>query len=312
MLEAMDEARFREAERRLWDSFEVAPTERRVQLGRSGTTVRIQEVGEGPAVLFVHGAANGGSSWASLVAQLDGFHCVLLDRPGCALSDPIPATFDDIEAIETFANTMIPDVLDAVGLTSAHVVATSYGGYFALRAAATHPDRIDRMVEFGWTIGAPMAKVPIAMRLSSVPIVGWAMARVPPSERAVRIMLRQIGLGHALESGRFTQESIDWYVALLRDTPTLRNEIRATPRVILPVRGMNERVLLPTTLLADICTPIQFLWGEDDPNGGADIAERFVELLPSAKLELMPGVGHAPWIDAPDHAAFTTRTFLGL
>ena len=307
----MNEVRFRDAEQRLWQSVGVIPTERRVHLDRLGVTVRVQEVGEGPPVLFVHGGSNGGTSWAQLIARLDGFHCVMLDRPGCGLSDPIPATLTDIEKLETFADAMIPDVLDGIGLARANVVATSYGGYFALRAAAAHPNRFERIVEFGWTIGAPMAKVPPLMRLASVPMLGWVMARVPPNERAVRMMLRQIGLGRALESGRFSQESVDWFLALMRHTPTMRNELKATPRVITPIGGMNPRVLLSERLLASIPTPILFLWGEEDPNGGVDIARPFVDLLPNADLELMSGAGHAPWIDDPDHAAAVTRRFLG-
>lgn len=74
---------------------------------------------------------------------------------------------------------------------------------------------------------------------------------------------------------------------------------------------MDERVLLPVSLLAKIRTPVYFLWGEEDPFGGADIARRFVKHLPNAELELLLGVGHAVWIDDPDHAAATTRRFLG-
>ena len=276
MRAAEREGRFREAERRLWDSVGVAPAERRVHLARQRVTVRVQEIGDGPTVLFVHGASNGGSSWAPLVARLDGFHCVLLDRPGCGLSDPIEGRIAHIEALEAHADSLIPDVLDALGAARAHVVATSFGGYFALRAAAAHPERIDRMVEFGWTLGAPMAAVPLAMRLSSVPVIGWTMARVPPNEWAVRMILRQIGLGQALASGRFTQEAIDWYLALLRDTPTMRNELKATPRMIHPLRGMSERVLLSSALLARIQSPILFVWGTDDPNGGGEIGRAHV------------------------------------
>ena len=306
----MNEFRFREAERRLWDSVGVTPTERRVHLERRDIAVRVQEVGEGPAVLLVHGGSNGGSSWAPLVSRLEGFHRIMLDRPGCGLSEAIPTSFTDLAGVEEYADTMISDVLDGLGLTRAHVVATSFGGYFALRGAAAHPDRIDRIVEFGWTIGAPMAKVPFTMRLAGVPGVGRIIGRVPPNERTVRMILRQIGLGAAIESGRFTQEAIDWFLALLRDTPTMRNEIRTTPRVILPVHGMNERVLLPANLLAGIHTPTRFVWGEEDPNGGAEIARRFVGLLPNAELELMAGVGHAPWMDDPDHCASRTSEFL--
>ncbi len=307
----VNELRFREAEQRLWESVGVAPTERWLHLDRANCAARVQEVGSGPPVVFIHGASNGGTSWASLVARLDGFRCILLDRPGCGLSDPLPTPPDDIADIEAHADNLIADLLDVLGLAEAHVVATSYGGFFALRGAAAHPDRIDRILEFSWTVGAPMARVPLVMRLGSVGGVGWLMARVPPTERAVRMLLRQIGLGAALESGRFDQASLDWYVSLLRDTHTMRNEFEASPKLVSPIHGLNERVLLPAGLLADIRSPVYFLWGEDDPNGGADIAREFVGQLPNAELEMMAGAGHAPWIDDPDHAAAVTKDFLG-
>ena len=305
----MNVLQFRDAERRLWESVGVEPTERRLHLDRAGCAVRVQETGAGPAVVFVHGASNGGSSWASLVARLDGFRCIMLDRPGCGLSDPFPSRPHGIEGIEARADTLIVDLLDALGLSEAHVVATSYGGYFALRGAAAHPDRIGRILEFGWTVGAPMTKVPAVMRLASASGIGWLMARIPPTERAVRMLLRQIGLGAALDSGRFDQASLDWYVALLRDTDTMRNDLAASPKLVSPIHGVNERVLLPARLLADIRSPVHFLWGEDDPNGGADVARQFSGQLPNAELELMAGAGHAPWMDDPDRSAVVTRSF---
>ena len=66
----------------------------------------------------------------------------------------------DIEAVESYSDSLLRDVLDALELPSAHVVATSYGGYFAFRGAAAHPGRVDRIVEFSWPMGAPMHKVP--------------------------------------------------------------------------------------------------------------------------------------------------------
>lgn len=306
----VNELRFREAEQRLWESVDIAPTERWLHLDRANCSVRVQEVGSGQAVVFIHGGSNGGSSWASLVARLDGFRCIMLDRPGCGLSEPLPTRPVGIAGIAAYADSLIADLLDALGLAESHIVATSFGGYFALRGAAAHPDRIDRIVEFGWTVGAPMAKVPLVMRLGSLGGVGWLMARVPPTERAVRMLLRQIGLGAAVESGRFDQASLDWYLALLRDTHTMRNEFAASPKLVSPIHGLNEQVLLPARLLADISSPVYFLWGEDDPNGGPDIAHAFVGQLGNAELELMAGAGHAPWIDDPDHAAAVTHAYL--
>ncbi len=306
----MNEVRYRKAEQRLWESLGATPTERFLQLDRTGVTVRVQEIGEGPPVLFVHGGSISGASWAPLVARLEGFRCVLLDRPGCGLSAPLLARFNDMERLGAFADALVVDVLDALRLERTHLVATSFGGYMAFHAAAAHPDRIDRMVEFGWPIGAPIGRVPLAMRLGAVPGAARLMTAIPPNPRAVRMILRSIGLREALEAGRISQEGLDWFLSLLRDTDTMRNELQAAPRIIHPVRGMNHRVLMPASLLARIEAPVHFLWGEKDPYGGAAIAREFVKRIPNAELELMPGAGHAVWMDDADHAASTTRRFL--
>ena len=280
-----------------------------MRLPRIGVTVRVQELGQGPSVVFVHGGSNSGTSWAQLAAQLSGFRCVMLDRPGCGLSDPLDARFDDVKALGTFAEALIVDVLDAMHIDKAHVVATSFGGYVALRTAAAHPKRIGRMMQLGWTIGAPTAGFPLVMRITGVPALAWLMTAVPPNERMVRMVLRSVGLRQALDAGRISQELIDAYVALLRDTDTMRNEIKAGPRII-KLWGMNNSVLLPKSLLASIPTPVYFLWGQEDPFGGEDIAREFVKAVPNCELEIMPGAGHAVWLDDPVGAAKTTARWL--
>jgi pimeloyl-ACP methyl ester carboxylesterase len=306
----VNEARYRAAEDRLWASVGARPTERVLELSRTRVTVRMQEVGEGPPVVFIHGGSNCGASWASLVAHLDGFRCVLLDRPGCGLSPPLATGFDDVGRLATFADALLVDVLDALELERAHVVATSFGGYTALRSAAAHPDRIERLVELGYPIGAPVERVPLVMRVSAIPLAGRLVASIPPTPRAVRMIFRGIGLRQALEAGRITEPMLDWFLSMLRDTDTMRNELRAGPRVILPLRGLNEELLLSPELLATIDAPTFFLWGEEDPFGGADTAKAFVKHVPNAELELMPGAGHAVWMDDAEHVAKALRAFL--
>jgi pimeloyl-ACP methyl ester carboxylesterase len=234
---------------------------------------------------------------------------VLLDRPGCGLSDPLDTVFDDEASLATFAESLVVDVLDALELDTAHVVATSFGGYFALRSAAAHPDRFRRIVELGWTVGAPSAPMPALMRVAGKPVIGRLLAGFPPNERAVRAMFRRIGLRQALDAGRVPQEVIDCYRDLLRDTYTMRNELRANSRVLSPKVGMDS-VLLPADVLAKVQAPAYFLWGEDDPFGAPGSERQFVGQVPNAELELLPGAGHAVWIDDPDHVARATERFL--
>lgn len=307
-----DEEKYRAAERRLWDSVGLEPSERRVHLPNLDVEVRIQEIGEGPPVVLVHGASNGGASWATLVQGLSGFRCIMIDRPGCGLSDPLPggAGDADVDAVKRAADLLIPDLLDALAVLSAHVLGTSFGGFFALRAAAAAPERVRRVVLYSWSMGVPMDHTALVMRIAGVPGIGQITARMPVRRASAKMMLRQVGLKGAIDSGKFDATMLDWYVALLRHTPTLLNEIRATPKVITPINGLNQAMLFTDELLDRVSAPVHCFWGEDDPNGGAEAAKRFVDRLPHATLELVADAGHAPWIDEPERAASSTLTFL--
>lgn len=306
----IDEVRYRLAETRLWDSLAVAPSEHRVRLAHAGTTIRVQEVGAGPPVLFLHGASTSGTSWADLVARLPGFRCLIVDRPGTGLSEPLRAAFRDAAAFAAYADTFVADALDGLGVASAHLAASSYGGYLALRGAWAHPDRVGRIMEFGWTVGAPLARPPAILRLASVPAIGRLMAALPANRTSVRAMFRRIGLRQALEAGRISEEAIDAYVALLRYTDTMRNEMAASRWTMSARKGLVAGVTLSDAMLAAIASPVSFLWGAEDPFGGASVARDFVRRIPNAQLELVPGAGHAVWMDDADHAAAVTRGFL--
>lgn len=305
-----DEKRYREAERRLWDSLGVDPAEHRLHLRRNDVDVRVQEVGDGPPVVFVHGASNSGSSWSGLAARLPQFRCILVDRPGCGLSAPLGRTLD-VELLREHAETLVIDVLDALELQSADLVATSFGGYTAMRTAAAHPQRVRRVVHFGWLVGAPVARLSPFMRLAGVRWLAHLGTAMKPNERMIRSMLTRIGLRNALATGAMSQVHIDAFLALMRDTDTMRNELRTGAGRFLSFRGLDERLILPDSLLESITQPVYFLWGEDDPFGGADVAAQVVDRIPNAELELMPGAGHAVWMDDAAHAAHVTARFFG-
>jgi pimeloyl-ACP methyl ester carboxylesterase len=89
----------------------------------------------------------------------------------------------------------------------------------------------------------------------------------------------------------------------------MRNEIDGSPR-IMTLRGFNDETLLPSSVLTQVTAPTCFIWGEQDPFGGRELARTFAGRFPDARLELMPNAGHAPWIDDPDHVARRVDEFL--
>jgi pimeloyl-ACP methyl ester carboxylesterase len=298
-----DPIAYREAEVTYWASLGLQPREQHVRLASTGTTVRIQEVGEGDPVLMIHGGTNAGTTWGPLVDHLSGLRCLLVDRPGTGMSAPYPITASNLPRIGA---AFVADVLDGLGIARAHVVASSFGGHLALRSAAAHPDRIRRMVQMACPALSPGERVPPFMRGLSRGWVRWFANTLPPSERAARMILRQIGHGASLDAGRIPEAFIDWYLALQRSTDTMRNDGELIGAV-LPSRLQTE---LSEDLLRAVTVPTLFWWGADDTFGGEETARHLADLLPDAQLTLVPRAGHLPWLDDPQAAAAATAAFL--
>ena len=120
------------------------------------------------------------------------------------------------------------------------------------------------------------------MRISGVPGLGRLMARLPPSERSVRMTFRQIGHASSLEDGRITLEDRDTYLALLRHTQTLKEDQRLAA-IFVSWRTGLERVMLPSETLARVSAPTHFIWGERDPFGGLRSLTRSSRYCPTLR-----------------------------
>jgi 2-hydroxy-6-oxonona-2,4-dienedioate hydrolase len=129
---------------------------------------------------------------------------------------------------------------------------------------------------------------------------------LPPSERANRSIMRQIGHGKSLDANRIPSAFFDWYLALQRHTDTMRNDGDLIAQVV-PQRATCT---LPDDLLARVEVPTLFLWGADDTFGGEDVARHLVGRLPQAELTMVQDAGHLPWLDDPQAAAAATMSFL--
>ena len=173
------EQHYVDAERRLWVHIGVTPTERWVML-RSGGRVRVQEIGTGPPFVLLHGVCIAGTSWCTLAAALPDVRCILVDRPGCGLSDAIVGgPLRNLNSVERYADQLLGDLLDVLELDTTAVGATSYGGLFAFRGAAAAAERVTKLIEYSWLIGAPSGAAPFAARLAAVPGVQSLMTRIP-------------------------------------------------------------------------------------------------------------------------------------
>lgn len=302
----MDETRYRAAEQALWDHWNVAPVEHWVQFGTSGPRLRVLEVGDGHGspVLFVHGATVAGSCWVDLASRLRDHRCLLLDRPGCGLSEPIrPAP--SLPGVADLADELLAVVLDRLGVTRADLVTNSMGGLFGLRTAAAHPAQVRSITHFGWSLGAPVNDLPLIMRVATHRLLTPVAARLPASRASVRAMLRSTGLTGAVDTGRLPAVGIDWNVALQNHTDTRRHEFALGNGA-----GLREQMAaleLEEGTLAAIAVPVRIVFGTADPFGTVPSMQALADRLSHGRLEVWEGAGHAPWLDDLDRAEQVVR-----
>jgi len=299
--------RYFEAEQAFLDSEGVDGPDHHVDLARLGGRVRIRDVGEGPPVLFVPGVMTTGAVFAGLVGRLHGYRRLLLDRPGTGLSPLLSSPPTDLAGHERVGDHLVVDVLDGLGIDAAHVVSTSLGGWYAFRGAAAHPERVLTLSGLAFQGGARIENAPLIMRLS---MPGWMTpTRLRANRRMVRAMLKMAGMRSAIDTGRVSDEMFDWMVALLRHTDTFGNDSQYSPGPI-DLRGPIEAVRHSPELLGKVTPPVRLIWGSDDLFGGESSAREFASLLPDADLQMVPGAGHAPWLDEPELVADAVRDHL--
>ncbi|WP_040821012.1 alpha/beta fold hydrolase [Nocardia jiangxiensis] len=121
-----------------------------------GRTVRVgereiffTEAGSGPAVVLLHGGGPGASGLSNYSRNIDAlagrFRVIVPDLPGYGRSDK---RIDQSDPFGDLARA-VGDLLDEIGIATAHLVGNSYGGAAALRLAMDRPGKVGRMILMG-------------------------------------------------------------------------------------------------------------------------------------------------------------------
>lgn len=299
---------YRAAEKRWWDECGIQPKEHFIAVPQYGIKVRILEVGEGAPALFVHGSPSGASIWSSLAGRLPQVRCLLLDRPGCGLSETIDYTHMSPVDLKTMAIATQQAVLDTLNIDRTILVGNSHGGAWTLWFAAAQAQRVERII---WD-GAPGYVDGLKMGFMGwlrFPLMGAMMSNMKTSPKSLRNSFKQMGHQASLSAGRFSDAWFDWCVSLFNDTATWRNEIGGQGRALLRGRGLADLTYTPE-LLRRIVHPTLVLWGEQDNFVSVANGQRFVTALPNAVLKVFPDSGHLPWLDDPAAHASLISAFL--
>jgi pimeloyl-ACP methyl ester carboxylesterase len=112
---------------------------------RDAVSLHVETAGDGPPLLLIAGLASDSASWGPVWAPLaERFGLIAPDNRGCGRTTPQTAPI----SIEAMAQDALA-VLDALGVTRAHVLGHSMGAMIAATLAAAAPERVDRLVLAG-------------------------------------------------------------------------------------------------------------------------------------------------------------------
>jgi pimeloyl-ACP methyl ester carboxylesterase len=244
------------------------------------------------AVVFVHGNPGSGEEWSDLLTRVGEFARVLApDMPGYGRADK-PRDFN--YSIDGYAQ-HLDGVLTELGVRRVHVVAHDFGGAWALAWAAKHPDAfasatlIDTgvLIDYEWHRYAKIWRTPVVGELF----------QATTNRAAFRLLLGR-------ENPRLYRDAIDRLYE--------QGAARGTKRAVLKLYRATPADLMAGSraALSALDRPALVLWGTADAYIPWQQAERQLESFPSARIELLEGLGHWPFLEDPGRVAGLVVPFL--
>lgn len=248
-----------------------------------GVRLHWQEEGSGPPVLLIMGHAFSSDMWYPTIPALTKDHRVIwFDNRGTGRSDaPRHATISDL-AGDARA------VLDAAGVTSAHVYGVSMGGGVALQLAYETPERVRSLV-LGCT----------ALKSETLPVRSrWSVLAYYLPMRLLRGSFRKSMYGPACPD-----EAAD------RDIEVLM-KMKKSPRGLIAQVEAMETYDLTRDKVATLNMPALILHGDADQAVDVSRGQELADTLPDSRIVIYPGAGHNYLVAYTEKSNADLRSFL--
>jgi pimeloyl-ACP methyl ester carboxylesterase len=258
----------------------------------NGVTWKYWHAGSGPTLLLIHGFMGYSFSWRFNVEPLARYFSIYaIDLPGCGFSmrsDVLPGSLaGDAEAMLSF--------MEHLGIEQANVLGTSRGGgvAIALTALAAQRGRSEciRRVILNAPIN-PWSKNGLFLtRLLATAIGGMYVVHLAPR---MPFMLNRYFKGLYGDPKRIVAGSMEGYKAGLQPMGSFEHLLR----IVRSWHGDLKYVEDSLPLIGDV--PTLLLWGELDSAVYLESAYELQRRLKNSAVEVMDGIGHLPYEEAPD------------
>jgi pimeloyl-ACP methyl ester carboxylesterase len=244
-----------------------------------------RRAGAGTPLVLVHGYLGGSAQWQAEIARFsDRFDVIAPDLPGYAGSAGLPPA----ERIAAFGAAVV-ELLDELGLGRIILLGHSMGGMIVQEMAATHPDRIARLILYGT---GPLGAMPDRFEPLDI-------SRERVRSDGVAQTIRRIGA--------------TWF----RDGAAARGfetvaELGAQATEAAALAGLDAMSHWDGRgALSRLTMPALVLWGDGDRSYRWPQVETLWQGLPDAVLAVVPGTAHAVHLEKPGLFHALVEDFVG-
>jgi 3-oxoadipate enol-lactonase len=253
--------------------------------------IRVQVGGSGAPIVFWPSLLMTGDMWHGVADNLIARRQVILvDPPGQGGSQSLTDffSFDDCARC-------VADILDGVGLDTAHFVGNSWGGMIGATFAATYPERIGGAVLMNCTAGRASLRQKLEFAV---------LLRLAKWTGGIGSLLNRSVLKAFL--GPTTMRERPDVVAHVSNTVQSVNIASASWAVksVVP-RRPDQRALL-----GRIQTPVMVVGGAEDATFPPRDAIDMAKAIPNASIRVLDGVAHLAGLENPPLVSALVEQFL--
>lgn len=245
----------------------------------AGCRTRLMRGGKGAPLLFLHDSS-GASKWLPFMEALSQSNEVFVfEHPGFGRSQS-PAWLDNMSDMAYF----YLDALDHLGLSGANLLGASIGGWIAAEIAIRNCSRLASL-----TLAAPAGIHVKGLRKGDVFL--WS------AQETARNLFHDRSLTERMLAAPLTpEEQMEAYQN--RQTTA---KLAWQPRFYNPdLHKWLHRISVPTLIV----------WGENDKVIPAGYGAAFRDMIPGARLEVIPACGHLPQVEKSEQFTVLVDGFI--
>lgn len=259
--------------------FLVGARRKRLKVGRTSLAYYTLGPKDGEPWLLLHGLGSVAATWSAVMRSLRGECRLVVPELSELGGSKVPGGGLGIRSGVDVVACLVEEEFGGRPVT---VAGLSLGGWLAVRLTLRRPDLVSRLV--------------------LVDCGGYRQQDWEAIEELVRV--RDMAGVDALYEALFVK--VPWAMDVSR-----RGFLAAytSPVVTGVLDGLSEEDTFDDDDLRQIRVPTGLIWGEKDGLFQLDCARAMAAALPDARLEVLPGCGHAVHMECPERLAEAVQRF---